>query len=526
MKNEQKIVSFDIFDTLLIRKLYAPKDIFSYIEHKTGKKGFAKWRKTAEFLLRAKLHKHVTIHEIYQFAPSLYKDLEKDELDAEDRFITANSDIQALFNEYKNRGYRIVCISDMYLPTSFIRQLLQKNGYSGIDKIYISCEHNTTKLFGGLFRVLCKDLDIESSELTHIGDNRLTDYFVPSLFGINCHHYQTDKRLFNKKTYYIRHFYKKHPNLAHSIIADIIASHGKNNIGLKAFGFNVVGPMVLSYSAFIANECKNRGIDTILLLSRDGYYIQKCLNLFFKQFNTEYIYAPRMQYYITHYDTDFRDPTIPKGILSYYNIKAVFKSLYIKRHKDEMIKLYEKEREKLNYASYIKAKTANRKSFCIVEGTSGRRTSQKFVQNELNKTIPTFYIQRLPYIREKQVPSIPFLHFPKHFIINRVNKSRFIEKIFTSPDRSVEFINGEGEITFADETKNDIYREKKYHHIEAGMEEFFNSVLMYSDMVDIFKDNTVFEDMLLSFAHFDRKNYKKVYKMLKMDKWYLYYKEE
>ena len=49
---------------------------------------------------------------------------------------------------------------------------------------------------------------------------------------------------------------------------------------------------------------------------------------------------------------------------------------------------------------------------------------------------------------------------------------------------------------------------------------------MYSDMVDIFKDNTVFEDMLLSFAHFDRKNYKKVYKMLKMDKWYLYYKEE
>ena len=90
----------------------------------------------------------------------------------------------------------------------------------------------------------------------------------------------------------------------------------------------------------------------------------------------------------------------------------------------------------------------------------------------------------------------------------------------------MEFINGEGEITFADETKNDIYREKKYHHIEAGMEEFFNSILMYSDMVDIFKDNTVFEDMLLSFAHFDRKNYKKVYKMLKMDKWYLYYKEE
>ena len=526
MKSEQKIVSFDIFDTLIERRLFSPCDIFSYIEHKTQKVGFAKWRKRAEITAKAKLHKQVTINEIYQFAPALYKNLIEEELEAEEKFSSANAEIKALFEDYKKFGYTIVCISDMYLPSSFLKELLLKKGYSGIDKIYVSCEHNKTKLFGGLYKRVYSDLKIRPENLTHIGDNRLTDYFVPTCLGINCRHYQVQKKSFYRSQPYLRRFYKKHSDLAHSVITNIIASQGKRNIGLRSFGFNIAGPMVLSYSVFIANKCRDEGIDTVLLLSRDGYYIQKCLNCFFKHLNTEYVYAPRMQYYITHYDTDFRDPTIPKGILSYYNIKAIFKSLYIIHHKTQLTRLFEAERCKLNYSAYIQAKTTKAKSFCIVEGTSGRRTSQKFIQKELNKTIPTFYIQCLPYIREKQVPSIPFLHFPKHFIMNRINRSRFIEKIFTSPDKSANFINGDGKISYSKESTNDIYREKKYHHIETGMTDFFNEVMSYSDIIDVFKDNKVFEDMLLTFSIYDRKNYKKIFKKLKMDKWYLYDKEE
>ena len=44
MINSADIISFDIFDTLIVRKVTRPEDIFRIIEKKTGIKGFAKTR--------------------------------------------------------------------------------------------------------------------------------------------------------------------------------------------------------------------------------------------------------------------------------------------------------------------------------------------------------------------------------------------------------------------------------------------------------------------------------------------------
>lgn len=519
----KKIVAFDVYDTLLQRTLYAPSDLFLYIEKKNNVKGFAHWRKTAELLLKLKLHREVLFDEIYENAPETYKSLKQEELDAEERFVKPMEDIKPIFEEYKQRGYKIVCISDMYLPSSFLMSLLEKNGYYGIDKVFVSCEYNKTKLFGKLYKKVCEELGIQLKELTYIGDNKLTDIFVPTQLGIKCRYYQASKKNYYKSCSYIKRFYKRHPDLAHSIIANIIATEGKKNTSLFSFGFNVAGPLILSYSMFVATECRKRGIDTALLLARDAYYIEKCLNIFCEWLNTAYIYAPRKQYYITHYDTDFRDEyTIPKGILSHYGINAVFKGLYIRTHREEMERLFSKERERLGYDEYLKNKIKDATSICIVEGTSGRRTSQKFVQKELGQAVPTFYIQCLPHIREKEIPSIKFLKFPKHYILNRVKRSHFIEKIFTSPNNSADLVDRNGVVQYSQGYKNDIYRKKKYQHLEQGMLKFFECVSEYKDILDIFKDNTVFEDILMSFSLYDKKNYRKIFKILKIDKWYLY----
>lgn len=517
-----KAVSFDIFDTLIVRDLYAPTDLFLYVEHKSKKAGFAKQRRLTEALLRVKFRREITFDEIYEHIPDQYKPLKEEELMAEEIFCSCNSDIKPQFERYKKDGYKIVCTSDMYLPSSFLLSLLEKNGFSGIDKIFVSCEYNKTKYSGSLFKEVCKALNIKPNQLTHIGDNWHSDYFVPSHLGITSVHYQTPKRLFCAKHRYIKKFYKKHPDLGHSVIANIIATKGCENADLESFGFNIAGVMVLSYSMFVAKVCKDKSFDLAMLLARDGYYIQKCLDIFTPDLRTVYVYAPRQQYWLTHYDTDFRGiVSVPRGITSYFGKKCFFNNLYIRTHRAQMEVFLNKEREKWGYREYLMNKMGNTRFACIVDGPSGSRTSQKFIQKELNKTIPTIYVQCLPHVNEKNIPAINFLKFPKFLIQNRLKRSQLIEKVFTSPYESAEFIDKYGNIKFFDH-RYDVGRKEKYQELEKGMYEFFNQIAKYRDITDVFSKSTVFEDILTSFSSSDRANYNKIFRILRQNQWYLF----
>lgn len=62
----RKVVSFDIFDTLLIRPFLRPTDIFRYIEIEYSIAGFAEERVFAERRARATIGKReVTLDDIY-----------------------------------------------------------------------------------------------------------------------------------------------------------------------------------------------------------------------------------------------------------------------------------------------------------------------------------------------------------------------------------------------------------------------------------------------------------------------------
>lgn len=69
-----EIVSFDIFDTLLVRKVTHPKDLFKLIESELNAEGFYHVRIFAELRARAQLKKEdVSIKDIYRFIPYRYR---------------------------------------------------------------------------------------------------------------------------------------------------------------------------------------------------------------------------------------------------------------------------------------------------------------------------------------------------------------------------------------------------------------------------------------------------------------------
>ena len=190
IKNNNKIefISFDIFDTLLLRNVPKPTDIFNIIEEKYELKGFKQQRLKAEILARKKKpEEEVTLDEIYFY---LQEHNKKYELEIEKESLYANKELLELFSEVKKMGKKIICISDMYLDKQYIVDILEKNGFDGIDEVFVSSDVMLTKEKGTLYPYVLKSLGVTSDKVIHIGDNYKSDVVQAKLQGIQAIHYE------------------------------------------------------------------------------------------------------------------------------------------------------------------------------------------------------------------------------------------------------------------------------------------------------------------------------------------------
>ena len=133
-----KIVSFDIFDTLLVRPVLHPKDIFYLLAAKMNAAygvDFIKLRWDAE----ARLGKeNANIYEIYadvrrrfKLLPQTATALLEEEIRCETTLLTPRPEVKALYEEAVKLGKRVIATSDMYLPGTILDGILKKkrHGY-------------------------------------------------------------------------------------------------------------------------------------------------------------------------------------------------------------------------------------------------------------------------------------------------------------------------------------------------------------------------------------------------------------
>ena len=199
-----KVVSFDIFDTLVTRPFYYPTDLFCLLEVSackilkiTDKLRFKDIRCEAEYLARQKLkvthpmHEDVTLDEIYEELEELtgwnHESVEKikaEELNLELKFCKQRSYAKNLFDLAKYLGKKIVITSDMYLPKSFLEKMLARQGYSDYDALYVSCEERVAKWTGNLFKKIAKELNVKPQHILHIGDNGESDINSAEKIGL------------------------------------------------------------------------------------------------------------------------------------------------------------------------------------------------------------------------------------------------------------------------------------------------------------------------------------------------------
>lgn len=281
--DQSEVVSFDIFDTLIIRNCDLPSDIFKFVEEKLNiKEGeFSTKRINAEKLARMEKKKgEVTLEEIYQKIDLNNKKLiQKTEIATEYEYCNTNWYIKLVFDYCVSKRKTVFITSDMYLPKEVIIKLLRKAGYSNYDKLLVSSEYNKKKSDGALFKTLIKIANVKKNKIVHIGDNLKSDYFIPKILGLKAYYCNKNKAI--NYTYEELNVFLKQTKI-------------QNNNFYYTFGYKILGPAILGYVVWLKRQLIKRKITNIYFMAREGKFIKRAFDeISGGNFEEHYIYVSR-----------------------------------------------------------------------------------------------------------------------------------------------------------------------------------------------------------------------------------------
>jgi hypothetical protein len=267
-----KIVnSFDLFDTLIGRKINNQDEIFDKCKILNKLDNFVEIRINSEKLAKEN-NIYYNLLDIYKYIQKHYK-------------LTYSKTIQCLNNEIQieyDNVYPIylninklnsdsIIIVETYYTSEEIKKLLSK--FNVIDiPIYTSSELNVSKSNGSMYEILKKMYKIKM----HIGSNYVLDSQVPLSVKINSVHYNYKYhpniiKIENNLTSYTKDYFKMIESSCNDIYDDHIW-----NIQLY---YNI--PILILFSNIILDFAKEKNIKEIIFINRNC----KLLKIIFDKIN-------------------------------------------------------------------------------------------------------------------------------------------------------------------------------------------------------------------------------------------------
>lgn len=293
------VVSFDIFDTLLLRPFDDPKTVFYLVGEKLHCPSFTRYRVLAEKQARQEAMEkngvnEVTLCDIYQkmqryVACDIRRAMELEE-ETELSLLRANPYMKQLYQTAVELGKTVIAVSDMYLSSYVIEKALHNAGYTQISRIFISQECGFSKRSGKLFPYVKEQLG-NDKRYFHIGDNYTSDFLRSQEAGFEANYYPNGNRLGNPHrcmdlTALIGSAYR-------GIVNNRLCCGAFRENQYFEYGYVYAGFYVLGYCVWIHERVRAKGIEKLLFLSRDGDILQKVYQKLYPQEKTEYVYWSR-----------------------------------------------------------------------------------------------------------------------------------------------------------------------------------------------------------------------------------------
>ena len=290
-------VSFDVFDTLLHRPFSEPTALFYVVGERLDIPDFRNLRTRAEQTARQRQiaacgNGEITLGQIYDvLAEETGLDPERGaacEAEAELALCLPDPYMQRVWKLVQAAGRQIVVTTDMYLPSVTIAAMLEKCGYTGYARLFVSGEEGCGKYDGALFaRVKAQ---CPSGSYAHIGDSRGSDVARAKEAGFAAVHFPNIHELGapyrpGHMSWMVGSAYRGLVNRRLYAMAPCDPAY--------EYGYKCGGILVLGFCRFLHEKAMQTGAGRILFFSRDGYILKEHYDRLYPGEHTEYVHWSR-----------------------------------------------------------------------------------------------------------------------------------------------------------------------------------------------------------------------------------------
>ncbi len=295
------VISFDLFDTLLLRDMLYPDDIFELLGLQLKGKisfDFALKRKEAEASANNK-YGCPKLHDIYQELAEItgadteeLKRIKDKEAALELSLVRPRSALVDIFHWAVACNKKVYLISDMYLSQGLIERMLEKCGIDGYTDLWISCEIGCSKHQGDIWEKL---KTLENDRILHIGDNKEYDVQRPKDYGIDTFEIWSPYQMLSHSG--IRDILNKTQTLNQRILIGLTSNelfqdpfclYGRNGIPFfdtqYKYGYCGYGAILYNYILWILKSHINFG-NKLFFFARDGYLLLQIYEMIKKYHN-------------------------------------------------------------------------------------------------------------------------------------------------------------------------------------------------------------------------------------------------
>lgn len=315
----KELYSFDIFDTLITRRTATPKGIFALMQECLF--DMKEWTDLPDklrdnfYILRAEAERvarytyqvdgvqDLTLPVIYDCMRVL-EGLTSEQTDRlmqleirteYENALPIRSNIEKV-KAFLKEGRNVVLISDMYLESGTIREML--SSFDPVFEkvtIYVSGELGKTKRAGSLYYDVREKEQVEFDRWHHYGDNLSSDVEVPKRLGIDAVQYQGKSLLPWEKELLEAHEECRVSQILAGTSSLVLAGQ-KVDFPYKA-GCGFTAQLLMPYVLWILKESLQKGIRKLFFIARDGYILKRMADIVIAAYQypiqTEYLYGSR-----------------------------------------------------------------------------------------------------------------------------------------------------------------------------------------------------------------------------------------
>jgi len=302
------VLSLDIFDTILWRRVPRPTDVFALLGARLRAEGLcAEWVTDATFRRMRILAeqearedapgREVSLFDIWRAMPSFgdtpLEQLVEAEVRLERELTVVDLDIAEVIKAARKQDIEVILVSDTYFTEDQLAHLLDRPELGPLQdiRVFRSHQHGAGKA-GGLWNIVLRDLGRSPEQIVHIGDNEIADDEVPARLGIRTvRHRRLDEgyeTLLEREGEPVEPAGDPAPDLDEeygdfgltALRAAALRSSDETSVLDIAwrYGAGVLGPVLTGFAEWAAAKAHEAGIPVLWCPMREGELLSELIN--------------------------------------------------------------------------------------------------------------------------------------------------------------------------------------------------------------------------------------------------------